>query len=361
MLETSLLISIIIPNFNREGFIKQTLQSLQDQTYKNWEAIIIDDGSTDNSHQIINDFCAQDKRIRFFLRNRLPKGAPVCRNIGIEKARGEYIIFLDSDDILAPYCLEKRIEYCMIYPDKDALIFPMLIFHKKPGDSFLLWSDYTGNDALSQFLHLQSPWQTTGPIWKRKAVLSFGGWGEDVLTWQDWEFHIKALIKGVSYKIVDTLPDCFLRRDEHERISAGDMGKERLYAKLKLFEKVFSIIPESQKQICSCKQPFAHLFFNHAERTAIKWPNEKLAFYFHSKLKEYKLISVYLYRIISVYILLLSISKKSNLSFLTSFVYKVGHVVLPKKLVKFRAEKQEARISDLELMQINKVIRTQNV
>lgn len=355
------LVTIVIPNFNREYFIRETLESLLNQTYQTWEAIVVDDHSTDNSPEIIKEYSEKDKRIKLFARDRLPKGATTCRNIGVIKSKGDFLIFLDSDDILAPYCLEKRLEYFTMYPDQDVLVFPMLIFHKRPGDTTYLWSDYIGTDALSQFLRLQSPWQTTGPIWKRNTILKIGGWDEEVLTWQDWEFHIRALIKGVSYKIVNTLPDCFLRRDEYERISAGDMRLDRLYAKLKLFEKVIRILPKSEKQIENNKQSLAHLFFNHAERTAISWPNEKLAFYFHYKLREYKLVSIFLYVITSVYVSLLRYSKKMRLSLFTSIFYKIGHAILPKGLLKVSAKKSACQISELELTQINNLIRKHNV
>src|SRR5688500_14327273 len=75
------LVSIIIPNFNRVHLIGETLDSLLRQSYSNWEAIVVDDRSTDTSLLVIEEYVKKDSRIRFFIRSREPKGAPTCRNI----------------------------------------------------------------------------------------------------------------------------------------------------------------------------------------------------------------------------------------------------------------------------------------
>lgn len=105
------LVSVIIPSYNRDTLIGETLNSIMSQTYTNWECIVVDDGSTDNSIYIIESFCKKDKRFRFYKRHRSPKGAQVCRNIGIENTNGKYTIFLDSDDLLANNCIENRVNY----------------------------------------------------------------------------------------------------------------------------------------------------------------------------------------------------------------------------------------------------------
>lgn len=97
------LVSVIIPTYNRAHLIEETLNSIISQTYKNWECIIVDDGSSDESPNIIANFLEQDRRFRYFERpNSKIKGANACRNIGIEKAVGDYLIFFDSDDLMTP-------------------------------------------------------------------------------------------------------------------------------------------------------------------------------------------------------------------------------------------------------------------
>lgn len=95
------LVSIIIPTFNRAHLIGETLDSVLAQTYQNWECIVVDDGSTDDTDEIMAGYVGNDARFQYYHRpsNQL-KGAPVCRNIGLENATGDYIIFFDSDDLM---------------------------------------------------------------------------------------------------------------------------------------------------------------------------------------------------------------------------------------------------------------------
>lgn len=103
-------VSIITPTFNSAKFIAQTIQSVQNQTYNNWELIIVDDCSTDRTISIINDFIANDKRIYLYQLNQ-NSGAGIARNLAIEKANGRFIAFLDSDDLWKPEKLNKQVNF----------------------------------------------------------------------------------------------------------------------------------------------------------------------------------------------------------------------------------------------------------
>lgn len=98
------LVSIIVPFYNVEGYIEKCIQSIEDQTYKNWELILVDDGSTDDSYAICNRYAGEGSRIRLFHRDRA--GVSAARNYGINEAKGEYILFADSDDWLDKDMLE---------------------------------------------------------------------------------------------------------------------------------------------------------------------------------------------------------------------------------------------------------------
>jgi glycosyltransferase involved in cell wall biosynthesis len=104
------LISIITPCYNSAPFISQTIESVLAQTYQNWEMIIVDDGSTDNSYDIILAYTQQDTRIRIYQMEQ-NTGAAVCRNKAIELSQGEYLAFLDSDDLWIPEKLEKQLRF----------------------------------------------------------------------------------------------------------------------------------------------------------------------------------------------------------------------------------------------------------
>lgn len=101
------LISIVLPVYNIEKYIKETLESVSNQIYRHWECIIINDGSTDNTEHIVKNFIEKDKKNegKYRLYSEENRGPSQSRNLGIDKARGEYIAFLDSDDLWMPHHL----------------------------------------------------------------------------------------------------------------------------------------------------------------------------------------------------------------------------------------------------------------
>lgn len=103
------LVSIIMPSYNTAKYIAESIQSVLDQTYKNWELIIVDDFSTDNTDEIVRPFLV-DERIHY-LKNELNSGAAVSRNRALREAKGRWIAFLDSDDLWMPEKLEKQISF----------------------------------------------------------------------------------------------------------------------------------------------------------------------------------------------------------------------------------------------------------
>lgn len=103
-------ISIIIPTYNRAHLIGETLDSIIAQNYQNWECIIVDDGSTDDSENLIKEYQENDNRFTFLTRPKSkPKGGNTCRNIGLDTAKGDYIVFFDSDDLMTPDHIETKV------------------------------------------------------------------------------------------------------------------------------------------------------------------------------------------------------------------------------------------------------------
>lgn len=101
-------VSIIMPTFNGERYIAKTIQSVLDQTYEDWELLVIDDCSRDETCKVVSDF--GDPRIRL-LRNEVNSGAAVSRNYGLREASGRWMAFLDSDDLWLPTKLEEQLEF----------------------------------------------------------------------------------------------------------------------------------------------------------------------------------------------------------------------------------------------------------
>lgn len=104
------LVSIIIPVYNASHFLEETINSIQEQTYSNWEAIFIDDCSSDNSYSLIKKYQKEDKRIKL-IKNKTNSGAAISRNNGISKAKGDYLCFLDADDKWHPKKIANQIKF----------------------------------------------------------------------------------------------------------------------------------------------------------------------------------------------------------------------------------------------------------
>ncbi|MDU9051873.1 MAG: glycosyltransferase family A protein, partial [Clostridioides difficile] len=106
------LVSIITPVYNSEEFLSETIKSIQNQTYKNWQLLLVDDCSKDNSSEIIKSFRKEDARIKY-IKLEKNSGAAVSRNVGIKNAEGRFIAFVDSDDLWDSRKLEIQIEYML--------------------------------------------------------------------------------------------------------------------------------------------------------------------------------------------------------------------------------------------------------
>jgi glycosyltransferase involved in cell wall biosynthesis len=104
------LVSILTPTYNTEKFIRETIESVKNQTYQNWEMILVDDGSKDKTAFVIEEFSKNDARIKLF---KLPenRGNGFARNVALERAKGKYIAYLDADDLWFPEKLEKQIQF----------------------------------------------------------------------------------------------------------------------------------------------------------------------------------------------------------------------------------------------------------
>ena len=101
-------VSIIIPVYNAAPYLERTFGALQNQTYSHLEILLVDDGSADNSLELCNEFAARDSRVRVLHHHN--QGASFTRNLGIEAAKGDYIMFMDADDSLSPYAVESLLQ-----------------------------------------------------------------------------------------------------------------------------------------------------------------------------------------------------------------------------------------------------------
>ncbi|OMP31790.1 glycosyltransferase family 2 protein [Mangrovimonas sp. DI 80] len=190
-------VTVVIPVFNRVEVILPTLESVARQTLFDFECLIIDDGSTDHSVSVVDQYISSDSRFRLIQRNRLPKGANTCRNIGLKQARAEYILFLDSDDIIADNFLESQVEYIM-NKSCDAVISRIFEFDNDIKDN-LIEREIGANLNLNSYIKNQCSWITSAVLWNKKSIEKINGFDEGIMKWQDWLLNIKALSKDYCF------------------------------------------------------------------------------------------------------------------------------------------------------------------
>src|SRR5690349_20493006 len=127
-------VSLVTPTKNRLQLLRAAMASVAAQTFTDWEHVIVDDGSDDGTGEAISALAASDPRIRYLPRTVQARGANVCRNIGIRESRGEFVIMLDSDDLLRPDCLERRVQTMRDNKSLGFAVFRAGVFMQKPGD-----------------------------------------------------------------------------------------------------------------------------------------------------------------------------------------------------------------------------------
>ena len=153
-------LSVVIPAFNVEKYIGETIECIVNQTYKDWILYVVDDHSTDNTANIILSYAEKDPRVHYILRSRDPKGAQTCRNTGIGMANGKYTIIFDSDDIIAPYCFEQRIKFMENHEEVDYATFRGQAFYTKEKGRKVYthkWGEPNNDDLLMGFLSTDYP------------------------------------------------------------------------------------------------------------------------------------------------------------------------------------------------------------
>jgi glycosyltransferase involved in cell wall biosynthesis len=204
------IVAVITPTKNRLKLLREAMDSVKCQTFDAWEHIVVDDGSDDGTDEEVTRRMAGDSRIRYVLRIGERSGANVCRNIGIAESTAEFIVFLDSDDLLEPHCLSQRIEVLERNRDLDFAVFPGFVFTKTIGDRNHLFSPTALGSDLDRFLLLDHPWEITGPIWRRATLEKLGLFSEQLPSWQDVDLHVRALVAGARYLKCD-VPDHHIR------------------------------------------------------------------------------------------------------------------------------------------------------
>lgn len=200
-------LTIIMPVFNHRDEVRTMIDSIRANDFCGWELLAIDDGSEEDTLQLLYHYAEEDSRIRVVRRDRQPKGAQTCRNIGLEMARGEFVIVFDSDDYIAPYCLRQRVEMLSKRPELDFMVFPSGVY---VDEKFVTAShpyDFgyrVAEDDVKMFASRRLPFIVWNNIYRTESLRRNSlTWDDRLLSLQDADFNITAIAAGLRYDYAD--------------------------------------------------------------------------------------------------------------------------------------------------------------
>lgn len=200
MLNEKPTVSVILPTYNRAHLVGRAIQSVLDQTYQDFEIIVVDDGSRDNTEEIINGFT--DTRIRY-VKHQKNKGGSAARNTGIKLAKGKYIAFQDSDDEWLPEKLEKQMKAFKKASDEVGVVYTG--FHRiKDGITYYVPSDdITKKEGNIHNTLLYGNFVTTQvAVVNAECFKKVGMFDESLPRLQDWELWIR-ISKYYNFSCID--------------------------------------------------------------------------------------------------------------------------------------------------------------
>lgn len=225
------LVSIIMPSYNTADYISETVQSVLNQTYQNWELIIVDDCSTDNTDEVIQPLLV-DQRIHYF-KNKTNSGAAVSRNKALREAKGKWIAFLDSDDLWLPEKLEKQIA-----------------FMKKNGYHFS-YTNYIEIDSHGK----SNGVRVTGPTKITKTGMFNYCWPGCLTVMYDAEYvglvQIEDIKKNNDYAMwlkVCKKADCYLLDEDLAQYRRGRSGSISNHSYIALIQWHYRLYRQAEKQ-----------------------------------------------------------------------------------------------------------------
>jgi glycosyltransferase involved in cell wall biosynthesis len=220
------LVSVIVPFWNAERFIEEAIESVFAQTYDNWELLLVDDGSVDGSTDIALRYAQrQPERVRYLEHpGHQNRGVGAARNLGIRNAEGEYIAFLDADDVWLPHKLEQQLEVLVSHPEAAMVYGPEQVWYSWTGDAEDFRRDrvitfdgpvntlYRPPTLLTLLLQGKSVWPfPTSTLVARRVVEDIGGFEEAFRNNEDLIFAAKIFVEAPVFVV----EECLSRLRQH--------------------------------------------------------------------------------------------------------------------------------------------------
>ena len=245
-----MLITVIIPNYNYEKYIGETLQSLIAQSYQNWECIVVDDGSQDGSRAEVRKYVEVDNRIKYLYQ---PNGGQAsARNRGLKYARGNYIQFLDADDLLEPLKIECHLQFLEAHPEIDLVYGETRYFRNEfPTERrYSLWTDNLpwmpkvsgrGTELIEKLIE-SNIFTVSSPLIRKAVIDSVGEFDTTLNPIEDWEYWMRCAIANVSMHYLDVEGTMDLIRIH--AFSATQNLRRGAYKRLLMRRKFSRILPD---------------------------------------------------------------------------------------------------------------------
>ena len=235
-------VTIIVATFNREKFFLETLLSIQNQTFLDWECLIIDDGSTDKTVEIITPLLEKEPRFKYFLRSeKYKKGTSGCRNQGLDLAKGDYIIFFDDDDIPHP----QNLEVCVSELTNDSISFCRYIrevfvndFHYDFDFSTEYSFFYIDLKDIERMLKNELQFNSCAVMWK-KACFDNERFNEKISYADEMELYSRILSKGIRGISIDK---CLFYGRKHPESITGEYDRRNAVRKASYAEAILLIL-----------------------------------------------------------------------------------------------------------------------
>lgn len=194
------LVTVIIPTHNRASLLREAIHSVYNQTYRPIELIVVDDGSEDQTEQVVSEWIEKNNgneefSIQYF--HQVNMGAPTARNKGLIESSGEYIQYMDSDDLLHPQKLELHVAALKRYPDLSFVWSDRLLFNQYSEIPDIKYSpDVILSDVKNYFVNVSNDLLViSGNVWsglyRRELCRMAGPWREELIRWQDLEYNIR--------------------------------------------------------------------------------------------------------------------------------------------------------------------------
>ncbi len=234
------LVSVVIPTYNKEKYIGEAVQSALNQTYKNLEVIVVDDGSTDNTKQVVEELIKKDGRVKYFYQEN--QGSAAARNKGLQEASGEFVAFLDSDDTYFPYAIEKMIYLFKTQPENVKLVYGNFV-DVTEGKSEKIYreiSEPRPKPLLFQQFLIGNPLLPTISMLKKDVFDDIGFFDTEFSIAQDYDLWVRLILKYDVAKL--NLPVSIYRR--HEKQITENQGVLRYEVDKVALKLFYSLKPE---------------------------------------------------------------------------------------------------------------------